>query len=58
MNSNMSPTGFNSIPNYTICQMHGHIPIESNIIMLDMMHYITNINKSNSPSQLPLMRTI
>ena len=58
MNANMSPTQFNSIPNNPICQMHGSIPTESKVIMLNMMHYITNINKSNSPGQLPLIRTI
>ena len=47
----------NSIPNYPACQRHGISPIGINIIMLYMMHYITNINKSNIAGQLPLIMT-
>ena len=47
----------NSIPNYPTRQRHGIIPIGINIIMFYMMHYITNINKSDIASQLPLIMT-
>ena len=47
----------NSIPNYPACQRHGIIPIGINVIILYMMHYITNINKSNIASKLLLIMT-
>ena len=47
----------NSIPNYHALQRHGIIPLGNNVIMLSMMHYITNVNKSNIASQLPLIMT-
>ena len=38
------------IKKYPTCQRHGSIPIKSNVIMLYMMHYITNINKASMPA--------
>ena len=32
------------------CQRHGSIDTESNLIMLCMMHYITDITKPNMPA--------
>ena len=46
-----------SIPNYHACQRHGIIPIGINVIILYLMHYTININKSNIASQLPLIMT-